>query len=294
MADISIIGSGVVGRGVAAGLVADNKIIFHDIDQNTVRTLAAAGKTATTDLQYAIANSELSFLAVPTPTTDGKIRLEAIDAATKALSDVLQQLDRYHVFCIKSTITPGTTERLVIPNLEASGKRCGHDFGVVYNPEFLTEISASWTEDTAFKKDIFSEDKIVVGEGPERRAGDAVVSLYQHLKTPVFRTDYRTAEFIKYAANCCLAARISYWNEIGLIAAGLGIDSQKVADIVSMDKRIGKYGTVHGKAFGGKCLPKDLDAFIDYVEGNCSHKPLFLKATRDVNNEVRRARGVRE
>jgi UDPglucose 6-dehydrogenase len=89
-----------------------------------------------------------------------------------------------------------------------------------------------------------------------------------------------------------LATKISYWNEVLLICKKLGIDSQAIADIVSLDPRIGKYGTVHGKAFGGKCLPKDLKAFVSFAERyrNAS----LLKAVEDINEELREKYGVRE
>ncbi|MGB7533657.1 MAG: hypothetical protein WA977_11880 [Halobacteriota archaeon] len=97
---------------------------------------------------------------------------------------------------------------------------------------------------------------------------------------------------IKYASNCMLATKISYWNEIFLICKELGIDSQEVANIVGLDPRIGKYGTVHGKAFGGKCLPKDLKAFISFAEKY--HKTKLLKAVDDINEEMKEKYGVRE
>ena len=86
--------------------------------------------------------------------------------------------------------------------------------------------------------------------------------------------------------------KISYWNEIFLICKELSIDSQAVADIVGVDPRIGKHGTVHGKAFGGKCLPKDLKAFVSFAEKY--RKTKLLKAVDDINEEIREKYGVRE
>ena len=97
---------------------------------------------------------------------------------------------------------------------------------------------------------------------------------------------------IKYASNCMLATKISYWNEIFLICKELGIDSQVVANIAGLDPRIGKYGTVHGKAFGGKCLPKDLKAFVAFAERYREVK--LLKAVDDINEEMKNKYGVRE
>ena len=97
---------------------------------------------------------------------------------------------------------------------------------------------------------------------------------------------------IKYASNCMLATKISYWNEIFLICKELGIDSRAVANIAGLDPRIGKYGTVHGKAFGGKCLPKDLKAFIAFARKY--REPKLLKAVDEINEEMRERYGVRE
>jgi len=116
--------------------------------------------------------------------------------------------------------------------------------------------------------------------------------LYKPLRKPIFRTNLKTAEMIKYASNCMLATKISYWNEIFLICKELGINSQTVTDIVGLDSRIGKYGTIHGKAFGGKCLPKDLKAFIHFAEKY--RKIELLRAVDEINEELKENYGVRE
>jgi len=161
------------------------------------------------------------------------------------------------------------------------------------NPEFLTEISNSWIEDEGYERDFFSEDRIVIGENSER-AGDKLQGLYEPLDTTMVRTDPKTAEMIKYASNCMLATKISYWNEIFLICRRLDIDSDVVAETVAMDPRIGKYGTVHGRAFGGKCLPKDLSALISFSEGELDYVPELLESVKDINQKMVERYGVRE
>lgn len=160
------------------------------------------------------------------------------------------------------------------------------------NPEFLTEIHSSWTGDASMTRGFFSEERIVIGEF-DKRSGDIVEELYRPLNVPIFRTNLQTAEIIKYASNTALATRISYWNEIYYICEKLGIDSDFVANIVGMDKRIGKYGAIHKKAFGGKCLPKDLQAIISFSEG-VGHAPILLKAVNEINERIKREKGVRE
>jgi len=159
------------------------------------------------------------------------------------------------------------------------------------NPEFLTEIASTWSREESANRSFFSEDRIVIGEY-DKMSGDILEEVYKPLNKPIFRTDLRTAETIKYASNCMLATKISYWNEIFLTCKEYGIDSQLVADIVARDPRIGKYGTVHGKAFGGKCLPKDLKAFISFAERY--HKMKLLKAVDEINDEIGEKFGVRE
>ena len=286
MIEISILGSGWVGTALGNGLIElGNEVIFYDIVEKNLPNF-------TKDLNHAIENSNISFICVPTPTSPKGIDLSYIKKATKNIGKVLANKDEYHHVVVKSTVVPGTTENTVIPILEKfSGKKAGSEIGVCMNPEFLTEISGSWSKAKSTKKDFFTEDRIVIGEY-DKKSGDALEELYKPLNKPIFRTDLKTAELIKYASNCMLATKISYWNEIFLICKELGIDSQIVADIVGLDPRIGKYGTIHGMAFGGKCLPKDLKAFISFAEKY--RPPKLLKAVDDINEGMKEKYGVRE
>ena len=281
---ISIIGSGWVGTAVGKGLAElGNNIIFYDIVDKNLPNF-------TKDLDYAIENSIVTFICVPTPTNDGgEIDLSYVKEVSKDIGVALANKDGYHLVVVKSTVVPQTTEKVVIPILEKYAmKKAGEEFGVCTNPEFLTEISGTWSKDVDTKRDFFTEDRIVIGEY-DIKAGDVLEELYKPLNKPIFRMDLKTAELIKYASNCILAIKISYWNEIYLICNRLGIDSKVVADIVARDYRIGKYGAIHGKAFGGKCLPKDLKAFISFVG-----ETKLLKATDDINEEMKVNYGVRE
>ena len=288
MPNISIIGSGFVGGSAGKGFMElGHKVIFYDVADKDMPNF-------TKDIDYAIKNTDISFICVPTP-SDGEIDLSYIKETSEKLGLCLAKKDSYHVIVVKSTVVPKTTEDVVIPIVkEKSGKKIGKDIGVCMNPEFMTEIANTWIEDEgveAFSKNFFTEDRIVIGEY-DKKSGDVIEDLYKPLKKPIYRTDIRTAEMIKYANNCCLASKISFWNEIFLVCNELGIDSQKVADLVSVDPRIGKYGTVHGKAFGGKCLPKDLAAFISFAKDY--HDPVFLKAVESVNKQMEKDYGVRE
>ena len=283
---ISIIGSGWVGTAIGKGFTGMGyETIFYDVVNKDLPNF-------TMDISYAIENSDVSFISVPTPTTSEGIDLSYIKDATKSIGKVLATKRSYQLVVVKSTIVPGSTENVVIPTLEKySGKKAGNEIGICMNPEFLTEISGTWSKDEGTKKDFFTEDRIVIGEY-DKNSGDVLEELYKPLNKPIFRTDLKTAETIKYASNCMLATKISYWNEIFLICKDLGIDSHVIADVVGLDPRIGKYGTVHGKAFGGKCLPKDLKAFVSFAEKY--RDPKLLKAVDELNEEIKAKYGVRE
>lgn len=290
---VAIIGSGTVGRTVGRGLLAlGNDVLFQDIDEKVVQGLTGLGLKATQNAKEAVFESKASFICVPTPNKHRSLDIGYLKAAIKEMADGLRK-NEYSVIVIKSTVVPGTTERVVLPLLERySQGQAGRDFGLCVNPEFLTEIHSSWTSDEEFAIDFFKEPRIVIGE-LDKESGDTLASLYRGLRVPIVRTDVRTAEMIKYASNCALATKISYWNEIFYICRKAGVDSDVVAKTASMDERIGKYGTIHGKAFGGKCLPKDLRAFIDYCR-LLGYSPRLLKAVERINMKIRAERGVRE
>ena len=290
MPKISIIGSGFVGETAGRGFMElGNEVIFYDVADKNLPNF-------TKDMDQAIKKTDISFICVPTP-SNGEIDFSYIVDASEKLGTCLSQKDTYHVIVVKSTVVPKTTEDVVIPVIEKkSGKKVGDDIGICMNPEFMTEIANTWIDDNnegagAFSKNFFTEDRIVIG-AYDKRSGDLIENLYKPLNKPIFRTDLKTAEMIKYANNCCLASKISFWNEIFLICNKLGIDSQNVAELVSVDPRIGKYGTVHGKAFGGKCLPKDLAAFISFAKNH--HDPILLRAVEGVNKHMEKEYGVRQ
>jgi UDPglucose 6-dehydrogenase len=291
---VSVIGSGVVGTIMGNGLVQiGNDVTFYDINDKRLDELRSEGFKATNDIVDAVKSTDISFLCVPTPSTADGIDLSYIKSAATEISKIIKEKDSYHLVVVKSTVTPGTTENFVRGILEeVSGKKCGESFGLCMNPEFLTEIHNSWSDDPSNERNFFTEDRIVIGEF-DKKAGDILESLYRPVGIPIFRTDLKTAEMTKYACNCALASRVSYWNEIFYICQKLGIDSDAIAKIAAMDKRIGKYGTVHGMAFGGKCFPKDLRALIAFSEKG-GHNPDLLKSVENVNERIKKDRGVRE
>jgi UDPglucose 6-dehydrogenase len=289
--DISIVGSGQIGTAVGAGLEQlGNKVLFFDVEENRLKQLKQLGYRTTSELRRAIDESSVTFVCVPTP-SHNSIDLSYIISAFTDIAKVLKHKTVYHLVVVKSTVLPTTTERVIIPLLVKSDKKLGKEIGVCVNPEFMTANSTTWTDDKLYQKDFFTEDRIVIGEY-DTKSGDILEHLYKPLGEPIFRTDMKTAEMIKYAANCMLATKISFWNEIFIICQKLGIDSHQVSSIVALDPRIGKYGSVHGKAFGGKCLPKDLQAFVSFAKE--FHNPVLLSAVKQINDYMAEKYRVRE
>lgn len=290
MARISIIGSGFVGATIGKGFKAlGNDVIFYDISKERVGQLKSEGFDATDEIAYAIRNSDISFVAVPTPSDiDGKIDLSYVKSATKKLAQALKTKNKYHIIVIKSTVVPKTTEGVVKPIIEEfSGKKCGTDFGLCMSPEFSTETHKSWSNDPNMSRNFFTEDRVVIGEF-DKKSGDLVEDLYGSLKVPIFRTDIQTAEMIKYASNCILATRIIPWYDFKPICEKLGVDAQFVAGIVAMDKRIGKYGSIiTGRGYQGKCLPKDVKAFINFSR-QIGCNPTLLETIDKINDEIQK------
>ncbi len=220
---ISIIGAGYVGLVAAACLAKlGNKVTLVDIDEERLKQISRGvspihepgldeilGQVSietTTDYQK-IAGAEVIFICVGTPSDeDGSMSLEYIAKAVKQLAEVLKKSGDYCVVAVKSTVVPGTTEELVIPILEESGKKAGRDFGVCMDPEFLREGKAIHY--------YMNPARIIIGE-LDPRSGAMLVNLYGNINAPIMRTKIRTAEMIKLASNSFLAAKISLINEIG-------------------------------------------------------------------------------
>ncbi|MFH1444923.1 MAG: UDP-glucose/GDP-mannose dehydrogenase family protein [Nanoarchaeota archaeon] len=295
MMNISIIGSGYVGLVTAVVLAKQgHNVICVDVDEKRVESirrkepsifepklkeyLEGVNLEATTDLNYAIQNSDICFLCVPTPSRDdGSINLEYVKNATKSIGEKIKNKD-YYVFVVKSTVIPGTTEEVVIPILEeASGKKVGEDFGVCMNPEFLREGHAIYDSE--------NPDRIVIGEH-DKKSGDALVEVYSNHTCPFVRTNTKTAELAKYASNALLATKIGFANEIGNVCKKLGTDVYDVMKIVGMDSRVSEKFLDAGVGFGGSCFPKDVAALVARSK-ELGHDAKILSQVLDSNKEQR-------
>ncbi len=293
---ISVIGTGYVGT-VSAACFAElgHEVVCVDVEQTKINQINAgippiyeeglsgllkkhAGKrlSATSDYDFAVMNSEVSFICVGTPSdNEGNIDLSIVRAASASLGESLRKKKDYHVIVVKSTVVPETTEKVVLPIIEErSGKRPG-EFGIAMNPEFLREGKAVY--------DFMHPDKIVVGS-MDKKSGDIVASLYESINCEVTRTNPRTAEMIKYANNAFLATKISFANEIGNICKQLGIDTYEVMSAVGKDFRIGQHFLNSGAGFGGSCFPKDVKALIGKAK-EIGYEPVLLKSVIEINEK---------
>lgn len=279
MKNICMIGSGVVGSTTGIGLKAlGNEVIFFDIDQRLINDLIKRDLNATIDLGYTVKNSDIFFFCVPTPDKDGKIDLTIMESAIKEFSKLCKNKNEYFLVVIKSTIIPTTTEKVIIPLIEKySDKKVGTDFGICFNPEFLRDKYAL--------EDFINPDRIVIG-GYDKRSGDILEELYASFKCPIIRSDLITSEMTKYANNCFYATKISFFNEMHMMCQKIGADSNVIRKVVQLDKFYGTHPWEHGHSFGGKCLPKDLNAIIYMFNEEHIHDPILLKAVRKINVDI--------
>ncbi|MEW6304439.1 MAG: nucleotide sugar dehydrogenase [Verrucomicrobiota bacterium] len=248
---------GVDTDSTKVGLINDGKspIIEKDLPELIAGGVKAGFVSATTDAQAAVLTTEMSMICVGTPSRpSGELDLTYVVRVCENIGAALKQKADYHLVVVRSTMLPGSVESTVIPALEkTSGKRCGTDFGVAINPEFLRESTAV--------HDFYHPPKTVVGAASKQDA-ETIGSLYARLEAPFIHTSLRVAEMVKYADNCFHALKITFANEIGLLCKELGVDSRAVMDIFCQDRKLNLSPAYlrPGFAYGGSCLPKDLRA----------------------------------
>ena len=303
---ISIFGLGYVGT-VSAGCLAQDghevigvdpvrtkvdlinagqtPIVEADIGEIIAATVKAGRLRATSDAGQAIAQTELSFVCVGTPSqVNGNLDLTHMRRVCETIGEALRNKTARHTVVIRSTILPGTMHRIVIPILEeTSGKKAGADFGVCNNPEFLREGSAV--------KDFNSPPTTVIGE-LDRAGGNLLAELYARLSAPLIRTNLETAEMVKYVDNSWHALKIGFANEIGNLCKAFAVDAHEVMNIFCEDKKlnISPAYLLPGFAFGGSCLPKDLRALAYAAKMHDLDLPIMNAILP--SNEMQVAKGV--
>ena len=271
---VSVVGTGYVGLVTGTCLSEmGNDVLCLDVDVNKINILkkgdipiyepgleemvrrnVATGKLSfTTDVAASAKHGVIQFIAVGTPPDeDGSADLQYVVAAARAIGQSMQE---YKVIVDKSTVPVGTADKVRVAIQEELKKRnCNFEFSVVSNPEFLKEGAAI--------DDFMSPDRIVIGAEDDR-----AVDLMRMLYAPFVRNhdrlnimDIKSAELTKYAANAMLATRISFMNELALLAEKIGADIEHVRNGIGSDLRIGSHFLYAGCGYGGSCFPKDVQA----------------------------------
>ncbi|GCL64383.1 UDP-glucose dehydrogenase family protein [Pseudaquabacterium pictum] len=273
---ITVMGAGYVGLVTGACLAEmGNHVVCLDVDPRKIDMLkrgevpirepgldaaiarnAAAGRLQfTTDVAAAVGHGTLQFIGVGTPPDeDGSADLQYVLAAAENIG---RHMTDYKVVVDKSTVPVGTADKVRARIAQVLDER-GLDltYAVVSNPEFLKEGAAV--------DDFMRPDRIIIGCDDERASllMRAVYAPFMRNKDKLVVMDVRSAELTKYAANAMLATRISFMNELAMLAERVGADIEWVRRGIGSDQRIGSHFLYAGTGYGGSCFPKDVKALI--------------------------------
>jgi GDP-mannose 6-dehydrogenase len=275
---VSVFGLGYVGA-VSCGCLAKDGFDVVGVDVNPAKvqlindgkspiveeqigdliaTAVASGKLkATVDAVEAAKTAEVMLISVGTPSRpNGGINFAALERVCESIGQAIVSRKDCPIIVVRSTVLPGTVRSLVIPLLEkASGKEHGDGFAACFNPEFLRESSSV--------KDYYDPPFSLIG-CDRREDGESAARIYAAIKAPVLYSSIESAEMVKYVCNAFHALKVTFANEIGMVAQTLGVDSHQVMEIACQDTKLNispKY-LRPGFAFGGSCLPKDVRALV--------------------------------
>lgn len=290
--NITIVGTGYVGLVTGCCLAeAGNKVVCVDNNADKVEAMQSGqvpiyepgledlmkrGQklnmlSFTTDLAEAVKNSEVIFLALPTPPQeDGSADLSAILSVAEQLGSCLP--NHYCVIVDKSTVPVGTADAVH----EKIASNAKSEFDVVSNPEFLREGHAV--------EDFMEPERVVIG-ADSKKAEDVMRKLYAAFtndERPLYVTDTRTAELTKYAANAFLVTKVNFMNEIAQLSERLGADVDLLRQAIGSDSRIGHKFLYPGIGFGGSCFPKDVRA-LKHMADEQGYDFKLLSAAMDIN-----------
>ena len=300
MDGISVIGIGKLGLCVAACLAAKGYRVIG-VDKNPV-TIQAVNQgrspiyepglaelmkglpdrlSATDDYKYAIENSEITFMVVPTPSEkDGGFSTKYVEAASRDIATNLRHKQDFHLVVLTSTVLPGVTDNVVRPLLEEiSGKKCGVDFGLCYNPEFIALGSVI--------RDFTNPDMVLIGES-DQRSGELLSKIYKVVcdnQPPIVRGTNYNAEVAKIALNSYVTMKISFANTLAEICERIpGGDVDVVSRALGFDSRIGRKYLSGGTSYGGPCFPRDNRAFSSFIR-KIGCRARLAETTDRVNRE---------
>src|SRR6266550_6295448 len=302
---VNVFGLGYVGSVTAACLAkAGHEVIGVDIDEEKVaminggtspvvepglraliRDLVATGRLrATISTAEAVRHGTIGLICVGTPGgPTGQLRVDALERVGHDIGRALAACDEPYTVVLRSTVLPGTTERVLIPAIHAgAGRELGPSLRVAVNPEFMREGSAI--------RDFAHPPFTLVGcVDPETAA--VVRTPYGEVEAPFVHTGVTTAEVVKYVSNAFHALKVGFANEIADLCAALGADAQDVMRIFLMDRKLNVSEAYlrPGFAFGGSCLPKDLRALVYAARAADVSVPLLAAILPSNEGQIRRA-----
>jgi UDPglucose 6-dehydrogenase len=293
---LSVIGLGKLGSPLAAVLASKgHEVIGADLNpvyvdainagkapvvEPRLQELIDASKkhlNATMDVEAAVSKTDATFVIVPTPTgPDGTFIMDYVLAAAEPISRALATKTSYHLVVLTSTVMPGDTQaKLVVALEQMSGKRCGVDFGVCYNPEFIALGNVVFN--------MLNPDFILVGES-DAKAGEMLETIYRQScdKTPIFaHMNFINAELAKISVNSFVTMRISFANQLARICDHMpGTDVDVITEAIGLDSRIGKKYLKGAVSFGGPCFPRDNVAFAKMAAKLGTEAPMALATDR--------------
>jgi UDPglucose 6-dehydrogenase len=299
--NISVIGLGKLGLCTAACFASKgHRVIGIDTNQHILDQLrlkqcpidepgleellekAWANLTVADNADEAVRNSEITLIIVPTPSqSDGKFTNKFIETALQPLAISLKEKGSFHVIDVVSTVMPGSCDRQFKPMLEKiSGKVCGADFGLVYNPEFIALGSVI--------RDFLNPDMVLIGAS-DNRSGDIVKELYLSIyegNPDIKVMSLVNAEITKLSLNCFVTMKISFANELASICERVpGADIDAITGALGSDTRIGFKYLKGGLGFGGPCFPRDNQAFQAFARES-GVEPRLGPQVVAINNSV--------
>jgi GDP-mannose 6-dehydrogenase len=303
---VAIFGLGYVGCVSLAGLAfGGTRTIGIDIDDDKVKTIMSGLGTivepkldellakglddglisATSNVNEALSQADIALITVGTPhLPSGELDLSQIFSVCSAIGEFLKSSPKQFTIAIRSTIKPGTCEKIALLVEEVSGLKAHEEFFIVSNPEFLREGTAI--------DDYLSPPYVVVG-GPQNCGSNEVASLYSALEAEIKFVDFGTAETIKYINNSWHAVKVAFGNEIGSICTALELNSNEIVDLFFADTilNISSYYLKPGFPYGGACLPKDLSGLVSLAREKGISAPLIESTS--LSNEAHISRSVR-
>ena len=257
-------------------------IVEAEIDSIIAEQHLLGNISATSDAATAVLNTDISFVCVGTPpTSNGHLDFSAIYKVSEQIGKGIREKDSFHVVVIRSTVLPGTNQKVASIVEDVSGKRVEKDFAVVSNPEFLREGSAV--------KDYYSPPYTLIGSD-NFRAVEMMKTIYKEIDARFIVTDIKIAELIKYVNNAFHALKVTFANEVGGICDALEIDPRKLMDIFCQDTKlnISPYYLKPGFSYGGSCLPKDLKALRTIAHDQYLECPVLENI--ELSNELQKKR----